>query len=181
MLLSDEEIESYVGDGVIGLDPYDATRLQPTSLDLTLDAFIRTPVDFMRGEEIDVAQVPPGHTILKEIPDEGYVMNPGDFVLASTCERVTLPSFLAARVEGKSSVGRLGLAIHITAGFIDPGFDGNVTLEMYNFAPWPIRLRVGMPIGQICFMTCNPPRNDYSVTGHYQGQRGPTESRYKFT
>lgn len=181
MLLSDEEIEKHVADDVIGLDPYDPARLQPTSVDLTLDAFIRTPVSTPWQPEIDVADVPEGHTKLVEIPDEGYVLDPGQFILASTCERVRLPSFLAARVEGKSSVGRLGLAIHITAGFIDPGFDGNVTLEMYNFAPWPIRLRVGMPIGQICFMVCTPPRNDYSVTGHYQGQRGPTESRYRLS
>jgi dCTP deaminase len=180
VLLSDEEIEKYVDDDVIGLDPYNPDRLQPTSVDLTLDAFIRTPTHYV-ADEIDVAAVPEGHTKLVEIPDEGYVLAPGHFILASTCERVRLPPFLAARVEGKSSVGRLGLAIHITAGFIDPGFDGNVTLEMYNFAPWPIRLRVGMPIGQICFMVCTPPRNDYSVTGHYQGQRGPTESRYKIS
>lgn len=177
MILADLEIESYIESGIIGLEPFDARRLQPTSVDLTLDSLIRVP-EHRVADEIDVAAVPEGHTLLTEIPNEGHVMYPGDFILASTCERVRLPNFLAARVEGKSSVGRLGLAIHITAGFIDPGFDGNVTLEMYNFAPWAIRLRVGMPIGQICFMACTEPRKDYSQTGHYQGQQGPTESRY---
>lgn len=177
MLLSDAEIEKYVEDGTIGLDPYDPERLQPTSVDLTLDAFIRKPVPEIGF--LDSANIRPNHTQLREIPDEGYDLHAGRFILGSTCERVRLPSFLAARVEGKSSVGRLGLAIHVTAGFIDPGFDGNVTLEIVNMAPWTIRLYPGMPIGQVCFMICTPPRMDYSQTGHYMNQRGPTESRYR--
>lgn len=179
MILSDQEIENYIESGTIGLEPFDVRRLQPTSVDLTLDAFIRQP--FPEVTFLDAADIRPNHMALREIPDSGYDLHPGKFILGSTCERVRLPSFLAARVEGKSSVGRLGLAIHVTAGFIDPGFDGNVTLEIVNMAPWTIRLRHGMPIGQICFMTCTPPRKDYSMTGHYQNQRGPTESRYKIT
>lgn len=178
MILSDREIEDYVDSGVIGLVPFDVRRLQPTSVDLTLDEMIRVPIS-PGLDRVDMAAVPEGHTVADVIREQGYVLKPRSFILASTCERVTLPTFLAARVEGKSSVGRLGLAIHITAGFIDPGFDGNVTLEMYNFSPWELVLHAGMPIGQICFQTCTPPRKDYSQTGHYMGQKGPTESRFK--
>lgn len=188
MILSDQEIEDYIKAGTVGLEPFDARRLQPTSVDLTLDRMIRVPsrLDPALYEtpltRIDMAAVPEDHTVACVINEEtGLTLSPGSFILGSTRERVRLPNFLAARVEGKSSVGRLGLAIHVTAGFIDPGFDGNVTLEIVNFSPWDLVLHAGMPIGQICFMTCTPPRKDYSATGHYMGQRGPTESRYKIT
>lgn len=181
MLLCDSEIQDYIESGAIGLDPFDFTRVQPTSVDLTLGNLVRLPNEqaWPRVDRMDMASLSPGHTVLVDISDGGLEVQPQGFLLATTHEEVALPTFLAARVEGKSSLGRIGLGIHVTAGFIDPGFRGQVTLEIYNFSPWRLRLHAGMPIGQICFMTCTPPARDYSVTGHYQGQQGPTESRYR--
>lgn len=178
MLLCDHEIQHFVESGIIGLEPFDARLIQPTSIDVTLDKSIRLPAAGIT--HLDMADLQPDHTTAAEIPATGWDLPSGGLLLASTQESVRLPGFLAARVEGKSSVGRVGLAIHITAGFIDPGFQGRVTLEMYNFAPWTLRIYPGMPIGQLCFLYCTPPARDYAQTGHYQGQQQATESRYKF-
>jgi dCTP deaminase len=178
MLLSDHEINAAVFTGDVKISPFDPERVQPASVDLLLDHFLRVPLG---REEIDVAQVWAGHTALVEIDEDGWLLKPGDFVLASTVERIALPDTLAARVEGKSSLGRLGLAVHVTAGFIDPGFAGQVTLEIANLSPWPIRLRRRMPIAQLCLipMSAVPKRPYGSAGNHYQGQYGPTESRYE--
>jgi dCTP deaminase len=178
MLLSDHEIRDRVLRGDVKIQPFDPERVQPASVDLLLDHFVRVP---QGREEIDVVKVRAGHTALKEIGEDGLLMQPGEFLLASTLERITLPDTLAARVEGKSSLGRLGLAVHVTAGFIDPGFTGQVTLEIANLSPWPIRLRRRMPIAQLCLipMSATPQRPYGSANNRYQGQYGPTESRYE--
>ncbi|MFJ4902897.1 dCTP deaminase [Streptomyces sp. NPDC088727] len=180
MLLADHEIIDHIHTGELKISPFDPARVQPASVDLLLDQFLRIPVN--PGAEIDVARVWAGHTVLAEIDEDGWLMQPGDFVLASTVERITLPPSLAARVEGKSSLGRLGLAVHVTAGFIDPGFCGQITLEIANLSPWSIRLRRQMPIAQLALtpMSAIPERPYGRADNHYQRQYGPTESRYEF-
>lgn len=177
MLLADRQIKDRIASGDLQISPYDPERVQPASVDLLLDRYIRIPA--RPGTTIDVANVPEGHTKLVDMED-GWLMKPKEFLLASTVERVALPTDLAARVEGKSSLGRLGLAVHITAGFVDPGFQGQITLEVVNEAPWPIVLRPMMPIAQLCLipMAAVPTRPYGSAGNHYQGQCGPTESRY---
>ncbi|MEV7675083.1 dCTP deaminase [Streptomyces sp. NPDC088752] len=179
MLLADHQIVDRLRAGDLEISPFDPARVQPASVDLTLDMFLRVPV--RPGTEIDVAKVWAGHTVMAEVEEDGWVMQPGDFVLGSTIERVKLPLDLAARVEGKSSLGRLGLTVHVTAGFIDPGFAGQITLEIANLSPWPIRLRPGMPIAQLglTVMAAAPERPYGQAGNHYQGQYGPTESRYE--
>lgn len=179
MLLADHQIHDRVHAGDLKISPFDPERVQPASVDLLLDHYLRVPRD--PGSEMDVSLVHAGHTVLAEIGEDGWLLQPGDFVLASTVERITLPDDLAARVEGKSSLGRLGLAVHVTAGFIDPGFAGQVTLEIANLSPWPIRLRRQMPVAQLCLipMSAAPERPYGSAGNHYQNQLGPTESRYQ--
>jgi dCTP deaminase len=178
MLLADHQIVDRIETGDLRISPFDPARVQPASVDLLLDHFLRVPS--RPGAEIDVARVWAGHTSLAEIDEDGWLLKPGDFVLASTVERIMLPEDLAARVEGKSSLGRLGLAVHVTAGFIDPGFTGQVTLEIANLSPWPIRLRRRMPVAQLCLipMAAMPTRPYGQAGNRYQGQFGPTESRY---
>lgn len=181
MLLSDRDIAAQVGAGRIVVDPFDATMVQPSSIDLRLDRYFRL-FDNHKYPFIDPAEEQPELTRLVEVdPDEAFVLHPGEFVLASTLERVALPDDIAARVEGKSSLGRLGLLTHATAGFVDPGFDGHVTLELSNVATLPIKLWPGMKIGQLCFFRLSSPaEHPYGSAGrgsHYQGQRGPTASR----
>lgn len=180
-MLCDYQITEAVETGRLTIAPFDPARVQPASVDLTLDHFVRIPRS--GTDEIDTAQVPEGHTILAKIPKVGLVMAPNEFLLASTVERVVLPTDLCARVEGKSSLGRLGLAVHITAGFIDPGFAGQITLEISNLFPRPIRLHRGMPIAQLAISPMSgTPRRPYGQAGNrYQGQVGPTESRYRLS
>jgi len=182
VILSDRSIREELAAGRIEIDPLDETSIQPSSVDLRLDHFFRvflnhtTPV-------IDVKQDLGELTREIEI-DEGdaFILHPGEFVLGSTLERVGLPDDLVARIEGKSSLGRLGLLIHSTAGFIDAGFDGHVTLELANVASLPITIYPGMKIGQISFMqmttTADRPYGKGATGSKYQGQRGPTPSRY---
>jgi len=182
MVLSDRTIERLLGEGRIGIDPYDPTLLQPSSVDVRVDRYFRV-FNNARYPYIDVKQEQPELTQLVEIDDERpFILHPGEFVLGSTLERVRLPDDLVARLEGKSSLGRLGLLIHSTAGFIDPGWDGHVTLELSNVANLPITLYHAMKIGQISFMQLTEPaRNPYGSSGlgsKYQGQHGPTPSRY---
>ena len=192
-MLNHSEIEKAIENEEIGIEPFDVRRLQPVSYDLTLSKAVRVPRDdvtLIRTRQWDDYNprteyyghgVPSWHphTTGREIGPRGWVLRPRDFILASTRECVKLSPGMAAVVEGKSSLGRLGMAVHVTAGFIDPGFEGDITLEIANLAPWGIELFEGMPIAQIVFERVTPPHRDYSKTGHYQGQRGPTESRYR--
>src|SRR3954463_4673208 len=181
MLLSDRDIRAAIDAGRVRIDPYDPLMVQPSSIDVRLDRFFRV-FENHRYPHIDPAVEQPDLTRLVEPEgDEAFILHPGEFVLASTYEVVTLPVDLASRLEGKSSLGRLGLLTHSTAGFIDPGFSGHVTLELSNVANLPITLWPGMKIGQLCmFRLTTPARHPYGspVYGsRYQDQRGPTPSR----
>jgi dCTP deaminase len=181
VLLSDRDIRAQVDDGRVVLDPYDAAMIQPSSIDVRLDKFFRL-FDNHKYPFIDPAQDQPDLTRLVEVErGEPFILHPGEFVLGSTFEMVTLPDDIAARLEGKSSLGRLGLLTHSTAGFIDPGFTGHVTLELSNVATLPIKLWPGMKIGQLCFFrlssAAESPYGSAQYGSRYQGQRGPTASR----
>ncbi|QPZ37815.1 dCTP deaminase [Paramicrobacterium chengjingii] len=181
MLLSDRDIKAELAASRIGLDPYDVDMVQPSSVDVRLDRFFRL-FDNHKYPFIDPSQDQPELTRLIEVePNESFILHPGEFVLGSTYERVSLPDDAAARLEGKSSLGRLGLLTHSTAGFIDPGFSGHVTLELSNVATLPIKLWPGMKIGQLCFFRLtSPTERPYGSSEYgsrYQGQRGPTASR----
>ncbi len=181
VLLSDRDIRAEVDDKRVVLDPFDPEMIQPSSVDVRLDRFFRV-FENHRYPHIDPAEDQPDLTRAVEPQgDEPFILHPGEFVLGSTYEVVTLPSDVAARLEGKSSLGRLGLLTHSTAGFIDPGFSGHVTLELSNAATLPIKLWPGMKIGQLCFFRLSSPaENPYGSEKYgsrYQGQRGPTQSR----
>ncbi|MBG6212683.1 MAG: dCTP deaminase [Cryobacterium sp.] len=181
MLLSDRDIKAELDSGRIGLEPLDAAMIQPSSIDVRLDRLFRL-FDNHKYAYIDPAEDQPELTHLIETkPDEPFILHPGEFVLGATYEQVTLPDNVAARLEGKSSLGRLGLLTHSTAGFIDPGFSGHVTLELSNVATLPIKLWPGMKIGQLCFFQLSSPaEKPYGSSEYgsrYQGQRGPTASR----
>lgn len=181
MLLSDRDIKAEVASGRVSLEPWDEAMVQPSSVDVRLDRYFRL-FDNHKYQHIDPAVDQPELTRLVEVdPDEAFVLHPGEFVLAATFEVVTLPDDVAARLEGKSSLGRLGLLTHSTAGFIDPGFSGHVTLELSNVATLPITLWPGMKIGQMCFFRLSSPaEHPYGSERYgsrYQGQRGPTASR----
>ncbi len=181
MLLSDRDIRAEFASGRIGLAPSEAEMVQPSSVDVRLDRYFRL-FDNHKYAVIDPAAEQPELTRLIEVdPAEGFILHPGEFVLGSTFEQVRLPDDIAARLEGKSSLGRLGLLTHSTAGFIDPGFEGHVTLELSNVATLPIRLWPGMKIGQLCFFklssTAERPYGAGATYSRYLGQRGPTASR----
>ncbi len=181
VLISDRDIRAEIDAKRIVLDPYDPTMVQPSSVDVRIDRLFRL-FDNHKYAHIDPAEDQPDLTRLVEVaPDEPFILHPGEFVLGSTYEAVTLPDDIAARLEGKSSLGRLGLLTHSTAGFIDPGFSGHVTLELSNVATLPIKLWPGMKIGQLCFFQLSSPaEHPYGSSGYgnrYQGQRGPTASR----
>jgi dCTP deaminase len=181
MLLSDRDIRAALADGRLGLAPYDAAMVQPSSIDVRLDRFFRV-FNNARYTHIDPAQQQDDLTTLVEpTGDEPFVLHPGEFVLGSTLEVVSIPDDLAARLEGKSSLGRLGLLTHSTAGFVDPGFSGHITLELSNVANLPITLWPGMKIGQLCLLRLtSPAEHPYgsaAAGSKYQGQRGPTPSR----
>lgn len=182
MILSDHSIREELAAGRIQIEPLTEAHIQPSSIDLTMDRFFlvfrnhTTPI-------IDVKKNQEHLTELVEIPEDGvFMLHPGEFVLGSTAERVRLPEDLVARLEGKSSLGRLGLLIHSTAGFVDAGWDGHITLELSNVATLPITLYPGMKIGQISFLRMTTPADvpygSAAVGSKYQGQRGPTPSKY---
>ncbi len=182
MILSDRSIKEALAAGRIQLEPSDASLIQPASVDVRLDRFFRVFLNHTMAV-IDVKKNLEELTRLFEIDDERpFVLHPGEFVLGSTLERIALPDDLVARIEGKSSLGRLGLLIHSTAGFIDCGFDGHITLELSNVANLPITLYPGMKIGQISFLRMTTPADvpygQGALKSKYQGQRGPTPSRY---
>lgn len=181
VLLSDRDIQSQISSGRVRLDPWDPSMVQPSSVDVRLDRFFRL-FDNHKYAVIDPAAEQPDLTRLVEVDaGESFILHPGEFVLGSTWEEVSLPDDIAARVEGKSSLGRLGLLTHATAGFVDPGFTGHVTLELSNVATLPIVLHPGMKIGQLCFFqlssSAEHPYGSDRRGSHYQGQRGPTASR----
>ena len=181
VLLSDHDIRAELESGRVRLDPYEPAMIQPSSIDVRLDKYFRL-FDNHRYAVIDPAEEQPELTRLVEVPSgESLVLHPGEFVLGSTYEAVTLPDDVAARLEGKSSLGRLGLLTHSTAGFVDPGFTGHVTLELSNVATLPIKLWPGMKVGQLCFFRLSSPADEPYGSGatgsRYQGQRGPTASR----
>ncbi len=181
VLLSDRDILAEIDAERVQLDPLDLDMIQPSSIDVRLDRFFRV-FDNHKYPHIDPAADQTDLTRAVEVAsDETFVLHPGEFVLGSTYELVTLPDDVAARLEGKSSLGRLGLLTHSTAGFIDPGFSGHVTLELANVATLPIVLYPGMKIGQLCFFRLTSPAdNPYGSEKYgsrYQGQRGPTASR----
>ncbi|WP_086661375.1 dCTP deaminase [Lentzea kentuckyensis] len=181
MLLSDQDLRKEVESGRLLLDPFDVEMVQPSSIDVRLDRFFRV-FNNTKYTHIDPAIQQDDLTSLVETPEgEPFVLHPGEFVLGSTYELVTLPDDLAGRLEGKSSLGRLGLLTHSTAGFIDPGFSGHITLELSNVANLPITLHAGMKIGQLClFKLSSPAEHPYGskqAGSRYQGQRGPTPSR----
>src|SRR5213082_1868817 len=182
MVLSDRTIATLIADGRIEIDPYDAGLLQPSSLDVRVDRYFRV-FHNARYPYIDVKQPQDELTELVEVhDDQPFILHPGEFVLRSTLERVRLPDDLVARLEGKSSLGRLGLLIHSTAGYVDPGWDGYLTLELSNVANLPITIYPGMKIGQISFFRLTTPADEpygsKSRRSKYQGQRGPTASKF---
>ena len=182
MVLSDRTIKEEIAAGRLVFDPYDEALVQPSSVDVRVDSAFRV-FHNSRHPFIDVRKPMEGLTELVTVAEgEPFVLHPGEFVLGQTLERVRLPDDLVARLEGKSSLGRLGLVIHSTAGFVDPGFEGNLTLELSNLANLPITIYEGMPIGQISFMRMDGPvENPYgeeAAGSKYQGQTEPTESRF---
>jgi dCTP deaminase len=181
VLLSDKDIRTEIDAGRVRIDPFEPAMVQPSSIDVRLDRYFRV-FENHRYPHIDPSVEQPDLTrMIEPEGDEPFILHPGEFVLASSYEVVTLPEDIASRLEGKSSLGRLGLLTHSTAGFIDPGFSGHVTLELSNVATLPIKLWPGMKIGQLCmFRLTSPAEHPYGSgpTGsRYQGQRGPTASR----
>jgi dCTP deaminase len=182
VVLSDRTIRREVDAGRIVVEPFDPDLVQPSSIDVRVDRQFRV-FHNARYPFIDVRQPMEDLTELVEVPDgQPFILHPGEFVLGQTLERVTLPDDLVARLEGKSSLGRLGLLIHSTAGFVDSGFSGNLTLELSNVANLPITIYHGMPIGQISFMRMDGPvERPYGSRDNaskYQGQAEPTPSRF---
>ncbi|MEZ5217363.1 MAG: dCTP deaminase [Ilumatobacteraceae bacterium] len=182
MILSDRSIREAIETGRIVIEPLDETLIQPSSIDVRISNLFRVFRNHTAGV-IDVKQDMTSLTEAIEIDEDGcFMLHPGEFVLGSTLERVGVPDDLVGRVEGKSSLGRLGLLIHSTAGFIDAGFDGHITLELANVASLPITLYPGMKIGQVSFLQMTTPAERPYGKGasgsKYQGQQGPTPSRY---
>jgi dCTP deaminase len=181
VLLSDRDIKAEISAGRVALEPFTESMIQPSSIDVRLDRWFRV-FENHKYPYIDPSQEQPDLTrMIEPDGDEPFVLHPGEFVLGSTFEVVSLPDDIAGRLEGKSSLGRLGLLTHSTAGFIDPGFSGHVTLELSNVANLPIVLYPGMKIGQLClFRLSSPAEHPYGSEKYgsrYQGQRGPTPSR----
>jgi dCTP deaminase len=182
MILSDVDIRKEIESGRIVIDPFDPASIQPSSVDLHDDDRFRVFAN-SRYPYIDVKKEMPGLTEVVEVAEvDPFILHPGEIVLGSTLERVAIPDDLVARLEGKSSLGRLGLLIHSTAGYVDPGWDGYLTLELSNVANLPITIYAGMKIGQISFFRLTTPaERPYGSTetkSKYQGQRGPTASRF---
>ena len=181
MLLSDRDIKAEISAGRVKVEPFDGAMIQPSSVDVRLDRFFRV-FENHKYSVIDpsIDQSDLTREVAVEANEE-FILHPGEFVLASTYEVITLPDDIAGRLEGKSSLGRLGLLTHSTAGFIDPGFSGHITLELSNVANLPVKLFPGMKIGQLCLIKLSSPaENPYGSAlygSRYQGQRGPTASK----
>ena len=181
VLLSDRDIRAEVAAGRVKVEPFTEAMIQPSSVDVRLDKYFRV-FENHKYSVIDPSIEQPELTreVIAE-GDEAFILHPGEFVLASTYEVITLPDDIAGRLEGKSSLGRLGLLTHSTAGFIDPGFSGHITLELSNVANLPVKLFPGMKIGQLCLIKLSSPAEhpygSEKYGSRYQGQRGPTASR----
>jgi dCTP deaminase len=181
VLLSDRDIRAEIAANRVGVEPFEEAMIQPSSVDVRLDKFFRV-FENHKYSVIDPSteQAELTREVIAE-GDEPFILHPGEFVLASTYEVITLPDDIAGRLEGKSSLGRLGLLTHSTAGFIDPGFSGHITLELSNVANLPVKLFPGMKIGQLCLIKLSSPaEHPYGsaiYASRYQGQRGPTPSR----
>jgi dCTP deaminase len=181
VLLSDRDIRAEITAGRVAVEPFAESMVQPSSVDVRLDRFFRV-FENHKYSVIDpsIEQSELTREVVVE-PNEHFILHPGEFVLASTYEIITLPDDIAGRLEGKSSLGRLGLLTHSTAGFIDPGFSGHITLELSNVAILPVKLFPGMKIGQLCLIKLSSPaEHPYGsavYASRYQGQRGPTASR----
>ena len=181
MLLSDRDIRAEIAAKRVGVEPFEEAMIQPSSVDVRLDKFFRV-FENHKYSVIDPSteQAELTREVIAE-GDEPFILHPGEFVLASTYEVITLPDDIAGRLEGKSSLGRLGLLTHSTAGFIDPGFSGHITLELSNVANLPVKLFPGMKIGQLCLIKLSSPAEhpygSEKYGSRYQGQRGPTASR----
>ncbi len=181
MVLSDHTIKAELASGRVVIDPLQDGCIQPSSVDLHVGPYFR----LFRNHTMRVIDVHEDQEDLTELVQvaegEALILHPGEFVLGATLERVSLPDDLVARLEGKSSLGRLGLLIHSTAGFVDAGWDGNLTLELSNVANLPITVYPGMKIGQISFLQMTTPADlPYGSPGlgsKYQHQQGPTPSR----
>jgi len=181
VLLSDRDLLTEIDNKRVAVEPFDIEMIQPSSIDVRLDRMFRVfenhkyPHIYPSIEQADLTR------LIEPDGDDPFILHPGEFVLGSTLEVVSLPDDLAGRLEGKSSLGRLGLLTHSTAGFIDPGFSGHITLELSNVATLPIKLFPGMKIGQLClFRLSSPADHPYGSDKYgsrYQGQRGPTASR----
>jgi len=182
VVLSDRDIRAAIDAGRIGIDPFDPRCLQPASVDVRLDRQFRV-FRSSRHAYIDLAKGVDDITELVTVGAEPFILHPGEFVLGSTLERVRLADDIVSRVEGKSSLGRLGLLIHSTAGFIDPAWDGHITLELSNVNTIPITLYPGMRVGQLSFFPLSSaaerPYGSPELGSSYQGQTGPTPSRYR--
>ncbi len=181
VLLSDRDLTAAIDSQSLILDPFDPAMIQPSSIDVRLDGLFRV-FNNSKYTHIDPKLPQEELTTLVEVKgEEPFILHPGEFVLGSTLEHFTIPADLAGRLEGKSSLGRLGLVTHSTAGFIDPGFQGHITLELSNAANLPIALYPGMKVGQLAlFRMTSPAENPYgsgSLGSKYQGQRGPTASK----
>jgi dCTP deaminase len=182
-VLSDATIRELIENGRIVIDPFDPAMIQPASIDIRLGKSFRVFHNH-RIQSIDLAEPPGDLTEHVEIEDDGeFVIHPGEFVLGRTHELVAIPDDVVCRIEGRSSIGRLGLVVHATAGFVDPGFRGTLTLEITNFNSVPIVLRPGLSICQLSFMTLDrPAERPYGhpdLGSHYHGQIDATESRYR--
>jgi dCTP deaminase len=181
VLLSDRDIRAEIAANRVGVEPFDEAMIQPSSVDVRLDKFFRV---FENHKYSVIDPSTEQAELTREVIAEGeepFILHPGEFVLASTYEVITLPDDIAGRLEGKSSLGRLGLLTHSTAGFIDPGFSGHITLELSNVANLPVKLFPGMKIGQLCLIKLSSPAEhpygSEKYGSRYQGQRGPTASR----
>ncbi len=181
MVLSDRTIREEIEAGRLVIDPFDPKALQPASVDLRLGREFRVFRNY-RLPFIDVKQPMEQLTELERIDEVNpFILHPNEFVLAVTLERVELPADLVGRLDGKSSLGRLGLIVHSTAGFVDPGFKGRLTLELTNVANLPIALYYGMPVSQISFARLSTPAErpyGKAAGSKYQGQTGPEPSRF---
>lgn len=180
-VLSDRTIKEQLASGRLRIEPFEEALLQPASVDLRLDRYFRV-FHSTRRPFVDVREPADELTELHEIREgEPFVLQPASFCLGSTMETITLPEDIVARVDGKSSLGRLGLLVHATAGYVDPGWTGRLTLELSNQSQMPIALYCGMRIAQISFLTLTTPvERPYGSPGlgsKYQGQTGPTPSR----
>jgi dCTP deaminase len=181
VLLSDRDIRAEIAANRVGVEPFEEAMIQPSSVDVRLDKFFRV---FENHKYSVIDPSTEQAELTREVIAEGvepFILHPGEFVLASTYEVITLPDDIAGRLEGKSSLGRLGLLTHSTAGFIDPGFSGHITLELSNVANLPVKLFPGMKIGQLCLIKLSSPAEhpygSEKYGSRYQGQRGPTASR----